>query len=124
MILILSVTFSIMFVGALLASLWMLNVIWKYNGCIKDPNIWCADTWVCNQTCQGFDPCFASSENLASCLYGPTSVRAGACYTPQEGSVSCPCNDNSGTSCLSGCPQNLASTTGTCCCNGPNCASC
>ena len=124
------IIFGILFLVALVAFTWMLDMWYKANQCFLYPNIWCSDNWTCNNSCPtglNVSECFINlgPTGLASCLYGPDAPGARVCLTPpsETGGVACPCPaEMQGiANCFSGCAQNLNTTTGSvCCCKGPS----
>ncbi len=137
-ILIYIIIFAILFLIALSVLTWVLYLMNINYICESNPNIWCADDWVCNSTCslQSASPCFSqpnatNGTGLAGCLFGPTSAIAMTCFNTPTGSssntsCSCPAATVSSTSnCLSGCAGRLGSVNpnAVCCCkpNSPGC---
>ena len=126
------IVFAILFLVGLVALTWTLGVYYKANQCAIYPNIWCADNWVCNNTCGGGftgNACFglSGSTGLSSCLFGPNSTTAQVCFQVPEAGLSCTCTTGmqQTNNCFSGCAQDFASIAGTtncCCCPGkPGC---
>ena len=126
------IVFAFLFVIGLIALTWTLDVWYKANQCVTFPNVWCSDTWVCNNSCPTgeFNACFASTgtTGLASCLFGPNSAVANVCFNIPSGDTGLSCTCSTGmaatNNCFSGCAQNFDSITGNpiCCCKeGPNC---
>jgi hypothetical protein len=100
------IIFAILFLVALGTLTWTLDVWYKSNQCAINPNIWCADTWVCNSKCESAkNTCFKtnSDKGLASCLFGPDSVGAQVCFGPPTGDGP-----------LCDCPTGMAGQTGNC----------
>ena len=117
------VVFVILFIVALVATTWALDRFYKYHQCVLYPDIWCSDSWTCQNSCPDgmsttnpsvpVNSCFKNvgPNGLASCLFGPKSVIANTCYGPntKDGPL-CPCPENIDaitTSCLAGCGRNL-----------------
>lgn len=132
------IVFAILFVGALAALTWMLGVWFKEHQCALNPNIWCSDTWQCNNNCPtGFtgSACFlhgTGTTGLASCLFGPTAAGANICIpagVPTGGipeNCNCPAGITGATNnCLGSCPQNLSGVAnGNICCCKPDTGGC
>jgi len=126
------IVFAILTIAAIGALTWTIGIWYKSNQCAINPNIWCFDTWQCNENCTTQLPydtqnCFGRATDgtgLASCLYGPTSAIATTCLAinaPTGGTgTACPCalSGPTGTSCLAGCAGDFSGLTGgdTCCC--------
>lgn len=126
------IVFAILFLISLGLLTWVLSLWYKADQCGKNPNIWCSDTWSCNNNrCLGYNYCFENigATGLASCLYGPNSVAATVCYnletTGDTGATLCDCPQNlqNVQNCFSGCGTRISgSVTKCCCCPGtPGC---
>jgi len=50
------IIFAILFLVALGVLTWTLSVYYKSSQCALDPNIWCSDSWTCQNVCQLADP--------------------------------------------------------------------
>lgn len=105
---------------------WVLSVWYKSHRCALYPNIWCSDNWICNNNCpinSPYNSCFtkATTEGLASCLFGPNAPGATVCLNqPNNNGPSCPCIDTmkAVNNCLANCAKSLnqVSKDTTCCC--------
>lgn len=128
------IIFAILFLVMLGVLTWTLGIWYKANQCAINPNIWCSDSWTCNNSCPSgiaASPCFNQVEptGLASCLFGPNALGAKTCLNvTEEGGTSCACPTGIATArnCFSGCAQSLSdlSTSNTeCCCKigAPGC---
>lgn len=139
------ISFAILFLISLLVLTWVLDVFNKSYGCTYQPNIWCSDSWRCQNLCTTtsngkpvnscFNQTFATGPTgLASCLFGPNSPGATACFFPPEGddptAVACDCPSTlKGTNvqnCFNNCARDTSSVggTATCCCNDINNLAC
>lgn len=119
------IIFAIIFFINLSLLTWVLSVWYKSHQCIVNPNIWCSDTWTCNNNCTGssYNECFnhGTSEGLASCLFGPNAPGAQVCFKIQGTGPTCNCSQGmkeQTNNCFSGCPINLreVSKNTRCCC--------
>lgn len=118
------IIFAILFFVALFILTWVLDQYFKAYNCSLAPNIWCSDTFSCNNTCTGsvspsgdpVSPCFAQdfttgTTGLASCLFGPEAEGATLCFNSPTGSnpsaLACECIEtmNNIPNCLSNCSQ-------------------
>lgn len=100
------IIFAILFLITLGLLTWVLDVYNKQHQCALDPNIWCADTWTCQNTCDNssgtcnatnpvtgltyeVSSCFCThatgTTGLASCLFGPDTQGATTCLNPGTG---------------------------------------
>lgn len=136
------IVFFFLFLISLVALTWMLGVFYKSHACSGNPNIWCSNTWTCNNVCKGDDnpinpqganvnACFGNTgfgtTGLADCLFGPTAMGSQVCFNAPTGSdtgaVSCDCPTGMQQirNCFNSCPQNLqdlsSGTAGICGCN-------
>jgi len=135
------IAFALLTLAALGVLTWVLGEWYKSHQCITNPNIWCSDTWQCNNNCTELtdpaidvDRCFVNAigaTGLASCIYGPNSAIATRCFsfgetggTGSEDQTLCACvlpTGQSSNNCFAGCPSNLggvASGANCCCCPG------
>jgi hypothetical protein len=124
------ITFAILFLILLGVFTWALSIWYKEFQCGSNPNIWCNDDWTCARTCtsEPVNDCFKNNNQpgLASCLYGPNSAAATACYTvpdsndPNIPACTCPTTMENTSNCFSGCPSGLGSVNApggaVCCC--------
>lgn len=131
------ITFAILFLILLGVFTWALSIWYKEFQCGSNPNIWCNDDWTCARACtiEPVDDCFKNNNKpgLASCLYGPNSAAATACYIPPTDgdpntpACTCPVLMTNTDNCFSGCPSGLSDVNAlygrNCCCstNDPSC---
>lgn len=118
------IAFAILFLILLAVLTWTIDLYNKAHKCELEPNIWCFDTWQCNNNCAGstnndgqpVNACFDNATGptgLASCLFGPDSTQASLCFTPPNtgtNELACACTEeltNTRSSCLANCPQSL-----------------
>lgn len=132
------IIFAILFLITLGLLTWVLDVYNKQHQCVLDPNIWCADTWNCQNSCDssggpgtcvatnsttgetfGVSPCFCTeatgATGLASCLFGSNAPGATICVNPgtggETGTGSCMCPEGIQTTqsnCFHNCYQSLS----------------
>jgi hypothetical protein len=103
---------------------WVLYLRFQSFGCITNFNIWCSDDWVCQNNCDSTYPVIpfqtGTSPQLASRLYGPTSLLATTCSSDtiaESGTATCACATPNTSNCLSGCPRNSSEVVpGVACC--------
>lgn len=142
------IVFALLFLVMLVVLAWVLDMYKKVHNCATVPNIWCFDTWVCNNSCPAgptgtaVDPsgntvngCFTNATNptgLSSCLFGPESIQATLCFnengTP-TGGVACDCTElmqSQLVNCLSNCPRTIDDVpdNAVCCAKGSTNAEC
>ena len=136
------IVFFILVIISLAALTYMMDMYSKSVNCKNYPNVWCSDTWTCNNSCTGttgspplnpnglpVNECFGNINptGLASCLFGPTSAQANLCFVPVQGSTgtACDCVSSSISNCLSGCSQTIEGISGsTKCCSVQNPINC
>lgn len=141
------IVFAILVLIGLIILTWTLDVWFKANQCFNLPNIWCSDTWTCNNACPANyagNSCFittgTATVGLASCIYGPNTSTAKLCFAAPTGgtpgssgadATSCACTPgmSSTNNCMSGCAPNLKSISSggqqpTCCCTDTNNSNC
>lgn len=133
-----AIAFLILFLILLVVTTWALDCWNKSQQCTTNPNIWCSDTWTCNNSdpSPNVNACFhdVGPTGLASCLFGPTAAGATAClFAPTGGTagggtgLSCECTAEmtGANNCFSGCAFDIGSVpTGTICCCQPGTPGC
>ena len=123
------ITFTLLFLIALGVLTWVLDVWYKTNQCIQNPNIWCSNDWTCNNigtACPNGNACFSNPNfgvtGLANCLFGIGSPLLQRCEGNTEpGGVACVCPTNmtKTNNCFSSCATSIRDATKTgarCCC--------
>ena len=125
------VVFAILFYISLGLLTWVLYEFNKAWQCPLNPNIWCADDFTCTNSCsegnsngQPVNSCFISvrDSGLASCLFGPMTSGATACFAYESTASSCICSNimtsPTTNSCFNSCPLHLADVPDSisCCC--------
>lgn len=128
-------TIAFFFMFLLILTIFGLGYYFLYlyhqeSGCVYHPDIRCDDNWTCNGSCPGpdaptnsYSKCFINlgPTGLASCLFGPHSTTATACYFPPSGTTKNPACECSAKmreeqiNCFSGCASTLGQAPDTCC---------